>query len=271
MGRRDDECIIALKVYDQCRQQDCLTPEMLDRVFSLESGECVVGDQIIAAGRGSIINLPVGAVDIAVKDFKISKIETDRKQDVFNPDYYFVHVKYFFKFKLSFLDGDGCPIAITCDGVERDAMEAGTAFKKTVKLYGSEGSDIAISSNLFAPESHVLEAAPYVLVEAKAMLLDAQIDTNDGLTCECGEEAIGEINLTIGLFTIIKLYRLVNLLVESSGFCEPEECDEVASVDPCSIFENMDFPFDIFNPPQKNDARCGRRGSGSDRDDYDED
>jgi len=150
-------------------------------------------------------------------------------------------------------------------------MEAGTAFKKTVKLYGSEGSDIAISSNLFAPESHVLEAAPYVLVEAKTMLLDAQIDTNDGLTCECGEEAIGEINLTIGLFTIIKLYRLVNLLVESSGFCEPEECDEVASVDPCSIFENMDFPFDIFNPPQKNDARCGRRGSGSDRDDYDED
>lgn len=271
MSRRDDECIIALKVYDQCRQQDCLTPETLEKVFSLECGECRVDDQVIASGKGTVINLPVGTADIAVKDFKVLKIETDRKQDAFNPDYYFIHVKYVFEFKLAFLDGEDCPIAVTCDGVEKECMIAGTAFKKTVKLFGSEGSDIAISSNLFAPESHVLEAAPYVLVEAKAMLLDAQIDGHgSGLTCDCCDGALSDINLTIGLFTIIKLYRLVNLLVESNGFCEPDECEEMSTVDPCDIFDNMDFPFDVFNPPQKDDDENRRRSRNS-RDEDDDD
>lgn len=256
-GRVKDECIIALKVYDQCRQQDCLTPEMLERPFSLECKRCATEEnETIAEGKGSPINVPSGAVDIRVKDFKLHKIETDRRQDAFRPKYYNVHVKFIFKFKLAFLDSSGCEIPIVCDGHQMEFMDAATVFKKAVLLFGNEGSEITIASNLFNPESHVLEEAPYVLVEAKAVLLDAQLNGNKNvLNCDCCDGAIDDINLTIGLFTIIKLFRLVNLLVESRGFCMPDECAEVSPLNPCEIFDSMEFPFDIFNPPQKDDIR----------------
>ena len=66
-GKLKDECIIALKVYDQCRQQDCLTPEMLERPFSLECKSCTTEDgRVISAWKGSPINVPTKAMDIAV-------------------------------------------------------------------------------------------------------------------------------------------------------------------------------------------------------------
>ena len=257
-SRVKDECIIALKVYDQCRQQDCLTPEMLERPFSMECQTITTeSGQVIATGKGSPINVPSGATDIVVKDFKLYKIETDRKQDAFRPKYYNVHVKYIFKFKLAFLNSEGCPIILRYDTVEREFIEAGTTFKKAVLLFGSEGSEITIASNLFQPESHVLEEAPYVLVESKAVLLDSNLNgCVNSLGCDCIEGALNDINLTIGLFSIIKLFRLVNLLVESKGFCKPNECAEVSPLNPCDVFESMDFPFEIFNPPQKEDLGC---------------
>ena len=131
---------------------------MLESVFSLEQGECTVDDQVIASEKGAVITVPTGTMDIAVTDFKICKIETDRKQDPFRKKYYNVHVKFVFKFKLAFLDVEENPIIITCNGVEKECIEAGTAFKKTVVLFGSEGSEIAIASNIFSPESNILEA-----------------------------------------------------------------------------------------------------------------
>lgn len=69
-----------------------------------------------------------------------------------------------------------------------------------------------------------------------------------------------EVVVTIGLFTIIKLYRIVNLLVESRGFCIPEECEEVSPLNACEFFDNLDFPMDIFAPPQKPEFLAGISG-----------
>ncbi|WP_058486133.1 hypothetical protein [Defluviitalea phaphyphila] len=255
-GKIKDECIIALKVYDHCRQQDCLTPEMLEKPFSLECTECQTeGGHIIAAGKGYPITVPKEAVDITIDDFRISKIETERKKDPLRKNYYNVYVKFIFEFKLKFVDATGEFIEINCDGTEKEYIMAGTSFKKSVLLFGSEGSEITIASNLFTPESHVLEEAPYVLVEAKAMLLDAQLNNiSNPIGCDCDCEMLDDINLTVGLFTIIKLFRIVNLMVESKGFCIPNECVEISPVNPCDIFDNMEFPYDIFNPPQKDEV-----------------
>lgn len=34
-------------------------------------------------------------------------------------------------------------------------------------------------------------------------------------------------------------------------FCIPKECENVSPLSPCDFFESLDFPMDVFAPPQK--------------------
>ncbi len=52
--RVKDECIIALKVYDSCRQQDCLTPRELGPARAAECA--VIGGEIVK--EGDVIDPP---------------------------------------------------------------------------------------------------------------------------------------------------------------------------------------------------------------------
>ncbi len=59
-----------------------------------------------------------------------------------------------------------------------------------------------------------------------------------------------KIYVTIGLFTIIKLERNVQLLIPAYDFCIPEkECVASTPDDPCEMFANINFPVDEFFPP----------------------
>ena len=107
-------------------------------------------------------------------------------------------------------------------------------------------------------DSATFEAEPFVLVESKAVSLHTQLyypchDRHDD-----GDKA-REVHVTIGLFSIVKLFRLVNLTVESRGFDIPDECTSSSPtpVSPCAVFEEMDFPMDIFAPPQKPEFSSG--------------
>ena len=60
-----------------------------------------------------------------------------------------------------------------------------------------------------------------------------------------------EVLVTIGLFSVLKLFHLVPLNVKSEGFCIPDECEESEKINPCEYFADLDFPVDIFAPPQK--------------------
>ena len=65
------------------------------------------------------------------------------------------------------------------------------------------------------------------------------------------------VNVTIGLFGIIKLYRIVSLLVESKGFSIAPPCENILPPNPCEFFETLDFPMDVFSPPQKREFHAG--------------
>ena len=102
------------------------------------------------------------------------------------------------------------------------------------------------------------EAEPFVLVEAKAVALHAQLHYPHGHGSHDCEAQATEVHVTFGLFSIVKLFRLVNLSVESRGFDIPDECSPLPSpVSPCAFFEEMDFPMDIFAPPQKKEFDAG--------------
>lgn len=57
--------------------------------------------------------------------------------------------------------------------------------------------------------------------------------------------------VTIGLFSIVRLERKVQLLIPCYDFCIPDkECIGSTDDNPCKLFRNMKFPTDEFFPPQ---------------------
>lgn len=64
-------------------------------------------------------------------------------------------------------------------------------------------------------------------------------------------EAPDSVNITIGLFAVVKLLRLSNISVETQGNCIPGECTNTAGAsafDPCAFFNSLEFPVDLFAP-----------------------
>ena len=58
--------------------------------------------------------------------------------------------------------------------------------------------------------------------------------------------------VSLGIFSIIKLERKVQLMIPCYDFCIPQkECVGATDDNPCDLFERIDFPVDEFFPPEK--------------------
>ena len=253
-GRLREECIIALKVYDFCRQQDCLTSDVLGPARAEKYTQ--IGNHIIQ--EGDIIEPPSNAAAVSIENLRVKKVIVSEKEpNPFRNGFWDITLKYVFVYCLVFREADGNIIGSVC---------ANSIFTKKLTLFGSVGTEISISTDLL-PYGGVggcgLNADPFVLVESKAVALNAELVYHQRQCCcpdDMPQEA-NEVAVTIGLFTIIKLFRLANLSVESRGFCIPRECDDISSINPCEFFENLDFPMDIFAPPQKAEFLAGISGN----------
>lgn len=246
-----EECIIALKVYDFCRQQDCLTCDALGPARA----ECFthLGNRTIQ--EGDVIDPPSNAATVSVENLRVKKvIVADKEPNPFKNGFWDITLKYVFVYRLVFRESDGVVIGNVC---------ANSIFTKKVTLFGSIGTEISISTDLLSGHGSCseLNSDPFVLVESKAIALSADIRNQRCCALDNESEPRREVCVTIGLFTIIKLFRLVNLSVLSRGFCIPEECEEVSPLNACEFFDSLDFPMDIFAPPQKAEFLAGISGN----------
>lgn len=145
----------------------------------------------------------------------------DKEPNPFKNGFWDITLKYVFVYKLTFREADGQIIGI---------IKANSIFTKKVTLFGSIGTDIVLSTDLFKGESdsYNLDSDPFILVESKAVPLTSELRYVNCCSCdESNSSEPNEVFVTIGLFTIIKLFRIVNLTVQSRGFCIPEECVNV--------------------------------------------
>lgn len=248
-----DECIIALKVYDACRQQDCLRIDEIGPARAARSGNFCSD---ICLEQGEIIKPPETAAAVTVSNFTVERVVIVSKEpSPFKVGFWDIDLKYVFSYDLVFRNVNG---GVLC------TIPAQSLFNKKVTLFGSITTDSLISTDLFSAggTSFDTNAQPFVLVESKAVNLRAELAFNN-CCCNCndGADNADQVNITIGLFTIIKLFRLVNLSVESKGFCIPKECEDVSNISPCDIFGDLDFPMDIFAPPQKREFLAGISGN----------
>ena len=243
-GSLKDECIIALKVYDSCRQQDCLDVDIIGPAraaqYTTYCGSTVE--------EGEIITPPTNAASVTIDNLSLSNVVIVSKEpNPFRNGYWDVDLKYVFNYNIIFRD-------VLAN--ELCSVPASSVYNKKVTLFGSITTDSLISTDLFCSGggSSDLSADPFIFVESKAIALAAEL--RYGCCCDAEGNA-QDVAVTIGLFTIIKLFRLVNLLVSSKGFCIPEECEDLSALSPCEFFENLDFPMDIFAPPQKAEFFAG--------------
>ncbi len=197
-------------------------------------------------GTDEMVAVPDGAVSITIDHLRIARITIlDKQPSPFRSGYWDVDIKYMFEYRLTFREVDGTVI---------ECVKAYSVFTTKVTLFGSVGSDLVVGTDFLRnfTDTSTFEAGPFVYVEAQAVALNANIHTDR----HHGEQ-FTSVHVTIGLFSIIKLFRLVNLNVQSKGFCVPTECEEVSNINPCEYFDDLDFPMDVFTPPQRPEFMAG--------------
>jgi len=242
-NRLREEPIIAHKIYDSCRAQDCLTPSELGPARAKEAAfiDCH------SVSPGDVIVPPPDAVSVNVCELKLERISiADKKPSPFKKGFWDVDVKYVFEYDLSFRGADG-EVSVE--------VKAFSIYNKKLTLFGSHGSEHIVGSDLpmFCGGGG---CEPFVWVEGKAMELSAEI--RHGHCPKGGGHKPLDVGVTIGLFSIVQMFRIVNLRVESRGFDIPRECNDLCPTNPCEFFDALDFPMDIFAPPQLPEFNSGK-------------
>jgi len=257
----EKECIIAPKIFDQCRIQACLTPSTIG---AAKFGS--IGHNCCKPNCGNNDNLvpPSNAVSVAVRNFYVTDVNVINKSaNSLRCGYWDITVKFVFSYCLVFFNSDSDEIG---------TMSACNTYTTTLTLYGGENMCVSVFNELY-PD--LCKNGPFVGVEANGMALAACLSypcpttVNNCCGCgHCGGSVQGTIvkgcectspnsstnpvavNVTIGLFAVVKIFRLSNIGVENLGDCIPEDCSAVSpeTMDPCKFFDSLDFPINLFAP-----------------------
>lgn len=264
---REAVCVTAEKVYDACREKDCIT----DATVYFKHADY--------AQR--IINQ---AINVKVRRAEVIDVFADVEEVPFKRGYFTVDIKYFIAVTLDFFvpgQGERGGRIVTLHGL--------VTYDKKVILFGSEGNVKIFKShytqNGLDTPMHTKVAQdnlPISLVEvAEPIALNAKIVERCDCECNCcqvpdcvmthfeamcgcdhdgdccdmeNREEQREVQVSLGIFSIVKLIRNVQLLIPAFDFCVPNtECVAATENDPCELFDTIAFPEDEFFPPQKFD------------------
>lgn len=245
-GIREAVCIHTKKIYDSCRDKDCI--EDL-RVYPTRASQAVI-DRALSV-RGGRAELLQAYIDVEPASY--------------NRGFYSVDIRYYYRITAEAFVGGSRPAEICGLAV----------FDKRVLLFGSEGSAKIFSSRYYpdGADCQVLGRSnlPEAVVEAvDPIVLDTRVD--DGCKprcCECGlteipafiarsfgEELVFDdggrrrFYVTLGQFTLVRLERDTQLLIPVYDYCIPQaECSCGDQEDPCGLFRNVAFPIGEFFPP----------------------
>ena len=255
---KETVCIHTDKVFDSCRDKDCLENV---RVYLTAAGQSVVDR----------------AINVKCVKAEIIWVFSDIEAVPFNRGYYSIDLKYFFKVTLAAFTGVGRPVEV----------EGLASFNKKVILFGSEGNAKVFASkykeDAFDAQLWKKTNMPNAIVEVvDPITLGAKlVDVNDKCCCDddfdiasvpesvCRvfDESLilgGEqkrVYVSLGIFSIIKLERRVQLLIPAYDYCVPnKECIGATDDNPCDLFDRIGFPVDEFFPPERcefSDNDCG--------------
>jgi len=259
-GRNDQLCCVSVnKIFDSAKDKDCLE--------DLRVHLCDRAQEIVDHATA------VRCTDVEVIYTSIS-IDTVP----FNRGFYQVTIRYYFCVTLE---------CCVCGG-RSQFVKGLAAFDKKVILYGSEknvsvftsdpdGNDFCVDPcKLKCNETSTL---PTVTLEVAAPIcLDVKVKERCvpyGHCCMCADNipnrvrerfegdfldgvGVNSVYVSIGLFSVIRMERTVQLVLPASHFCLPDKDSTPAhdSSDPCSVFGKMNFPLGEFFPYAEDGGKC---------------
>ncbi|MDO4517217.1 MAG: hypothetical protein Q4C76_08890 [Bacillota bacterium] len=260
-GIREAVCIHTKKIYDSCRDKDCI--EDL-RVYPTRLSQAILDRALsVRGGRAELLHAFI-----------------DVEPATYNRGFYSVDIRYYYRITAEAFVGGGRPAEICGLAV----------FDKRVLLFGSEGNAKIFSSRDPAGEvcccgrtnlpEAVIEAVDPIVLSLK--LSDpceppccppcgpcppppggctAENDLTEIPDCisacfDCEltfESNCRRLYVTLGQFSMVRLERDSQLLIPMYDYCMPtRECsgsDEDHDDDPCEIFRQIRFPVGEFFPP----------------------
>ena len=235
-GIREAVCVHTRKVFDSCRDKDC--------VEDLPVWPTAASEPTVLAATG-----------IRPRACELLGVQLDVDAISFNRGFYTVDVRYWYRVR-----GEAYPSSMTVEGL--------AVFDKRVILFGSEGSSKQFSSlddetrtefeasglpvavvdavdpiALRMSLSDICETGPAEIPEYIRNCFDSPIVTQEGTR---------QWLVTLGQFSIVRLERDVQLLLPSYDYCMPEkECVGSSEDDPCTMFGRIRFPVEEFYPPDE--------------------
>lgn len=235
----DEICVNLPKIYDTCKDKDCLSDM---RVY-------------LSAADQDLIE---SATNVKARKSKLIWADVSLEEVPFNKGFYGIDLTFYFKTDFEVYNGSCRPTII----------EGLSFYCKKVILYGSEGSTTTFSScknvqcNANLPIAEVEIVDPIILNtrilnpscachynDPEILNLPQQVSAcfADGLS----ETANRRLVLSLGLFSIVRIIRNVQVMIPSAQFCMPEkECCSPQQEEPCSFFEKLCFPTEEFFPPE---------------------
>ena len=252
-GFSDCVCIEAERIYDSCCDKECI-----ENLCVALDGSCHVD------GAYRIVK----ARSVEVTDVCLNVEPTP-----FNCGFYAIDITYTFSFVFDLYETPcGLPTEITGTSIysKKAILYGGTGGNSRIFCSEGLGSSNPTDSGTSAPRACIQITDPIVL---DARLVSANCNnTCGGCVCTIAETDPTEIpcccqttggvqciNVSLGLFSIIKLTRNVAVSVPIYDFCIPKKhCDTSTGESPCDVFSKIDFPTAEFFPPVLEcDSSCG--------------
>jgi hypothetical protein len=250
---KEPVCICTRKIYDACRSQDCL--EDLRVLLTAESA--------------SVLER---AINVKPKTASILWTYIDVEPVPFNDGFYTVDAKLFYRITADAFCGVGRPTE----------LEGLATFDKRAILYGSDGRSKTFSSQMVAETGEDIQLRPYTnLPIATIEVIDPIVlSTKIVDPCDhfCGSDCCSEVPdaicscfrtpfcidcsrklfVTLGQFSIMRLERDAQLLIQGADYCVPEkECPGTVDGDVCDMSARFHFPVNEFFPPDTKGGDCG--------------
>lgn len=249
-------CIDTYRIFDSCRNQECMEDM---RVLVTDEGQ-------------RIMNM---ASAIRVKSVKVLRAQIQTEEMPFNKGYFQINIRYFFHCVLD-----------CCTGMGTGQDVAGLCVAdKSVMLYGGEGGVSIFKSDVLPdsfcpveiPPVHQSTNHPRAVVETaepvalRLNVLSGEAANSFGsclISCAAIPESVcayyqGRFTepascdkvcfLSLGLFSLVRMERPVQLVIPACDSCIPSEKEEctLPYQDPCSLFRSMEFPVEEFYPEIK--------------------
>lgn len=264
-------CIQVEKIYDSCKEKDCIEDAKV--IFK--------GDHVQ--------NLINNAINVKCRKAEVLDVFADVEPVPFKRGFYTIDVKYFIIVTLDFfvLVGSGTRIITKRGLVVFDKKIILFGSEGNVKIFKSKftsgGLDKPVKTRLEQdnlPISKVEVAEPIALNAKIQDIADKYFDdccnncdhipdnALEVLDAESDDDVLGILDndsnrqgiqpiprkrvvVTLGIFSIIKLARFVQLMIPAFNFCVPfKDCIASTDENPCELFETIDFPVNEFFPPQ---------------------